>query len=390
MEELLKQLKALSDAIGTISGRIEVLEKAKGSAGELDKFKAEMERQKAEITEVLAKVQREGVKGLDTKSAKKAQDIAAFVGAVRGNFNAVTRTSSNEDGGFFVTPEIEAGIMHLAGLEGSMRSITDVRGTNSDEVVINVRVQGAAAGHVGENDDRGETATPKYAQIRIPIHTQYAEPVISNQALEDPDEDLAVELTFAISEALGIQDEEDFILGDGVKKPRGILAYESKHCTKVKDLVWGKVPYVKTGKVKSFADSNPVQVFREAKKLLKVAYRTGAVIVTNSNTAAVMEGFTDENKRALWTDSIKEGQPDRLIGMKVVINDYMPDVDNTDNLPFAVLMNAKKAYAIRDRKGMTMIRDPYTKPGFVKFHTEKRTGAGIKNYEALVLIKAEA
>jgi HK97 family phage major capsid protein len=390
MDELMKQLKALADSIAAISGRIDALEKARGSAGDMDALKAEMTKQKDEVTAILAKVQREGITGLDAKGAKRAEAITAFVGAVRGNLSAVTRTSSNEDGGFFVTPEIEAGIMHLAATEGSMRSIADVRGTNSDEVVINVRVKGAAAGHVGENDEREETETPKYAQIRIPIHTQYAEPVISNQALEDPDEDLAAELTFAISEALGVQDEEDFILGNGVKKARGILSYPTKLCAKKKDLEWGKVPVVKTGKALSFADANPVQVFRNAKKLLKVAYRTGAVIVTNSDTAAVMEGFLDDNGRPLWVDSIKDGQPDRLIGLGVVINDYMPDIDNAEGLPFAALMNPKKAYAIRDRKGMTMIRDPYTRPGFVKFHTEKRTGAGIKNYEAIVLIKAEA
>ena len=54
----------------------------------------------------------------------------------------------------------------------------------------------------------------------------------------------------------------------------------------------------------------------------------------------------------------------------------MPDIDNAEGLPFAALMNPKKAYAIRDRKGMTMIRDPYTKPGFVKFHTEKAHRCG--------------
>ena len=70
---------------------------------------------------------------------------------------------------------------------------------------------------------------------------------------------------------------------------------------------------VKTGKALSFADTSPVQVFRNAKKLLKVAYRTGAVIVTNSDTAAAMEGFVDDNgRRPLWVDSIKDGQPDRL------------------------------------------------------------------------------
>ena len=59
----------------------------------------------------------------------------------------------------------------------------------------------------------------------------------------------------------------------------------------------------------------------------------------------------------------------------------MPDITNTDGLPFALLGDFKKAYAIRDRKGMTMTRDAITHKGFVKFYTTKRTGAGIKNFK---------
>ncbi len=388
MDELMKQLKALQDLITAMGTRLDAMESSRASVTGLAELKAALEKQREEVSAEIEKIKTQGLSGLDQKGASRLKAIASFAAAVRGKFTAVTRTSDNEDGGFLVTPEIEAGIMQLAQNEGNMRLLADVRNTTSDEVVINVRVEGAGAGHVGENDEREETKTPKYSQVRIPIHTQYAEPVISNNALEDPDEDLAAELMAAIAEALGVQDEEDFITGDGVNKPRGILGYPMKACTKQSDLEWGKVATVKTGVSGDFAATVKEDVFRKAKKLLKTAYRTGAVIMVNSDTASIMEGFTDSTGRPLWVDSIREGQPDRLVGLGVVINDFMPDIDNSGGLPFAAVFNPKKAYAIRDRKNMTMIRDPYTKPGFVKFHTEKRTGAGIRNFKAIVLIKA--
>ena len=114
MDELMKQLKALADSIAAISGRIDALEKARGSAGDMDALKAEMTKQKDEVTAILAKVQREGITGLDAKGAKRAEAIAAFVGAVRGNLSAVTRTSSNEGRGILRHPR-DRGWHHASG-----------------------------------------------------------------------------------------------------------------------------------------------------------------------------------------------------------------------------------------------------------------------------------
>ena len=44
------------------------------------------------------------------------------------------------------------------------------------------------------------------------------------------------------------------ITGDGVKKPRGVLSYETKVCAKQADLVWGKMGIVKTGVAQGLTD----------------------------------------------------------------------------------------------------------------------------------------
>jgi HK97 family phage major capsid protein len=387
MEELLKKLNELKDQISGYQARIKDLE---DKGGKYDELKALVDSQKDEMDNLIAKVERQGVAGLNKDDSAKAKAIANFAAMARGDYKDVLRTDSNKDGGFLITPEIEAGILHLAATEGSMRAIADVRNTNRNSVVLNVRVSGAAAGHVGEAEERSTTDGPEYAQVEIPIHTQYAQPEITNEALEDADEDLAAEIMAAIAEALGTQDESDFITGTGVKMPRGLLSYTEKLCAKQADLEWGKMGYVKTGKAAALADASKQNVFIDAKKLLHVRYRTNARLLINSNTAAELEKLADTTGRPLWTEGIKEGQPARFLGIPVEINDYMPDINNAASLPFALIGDFKKGYAIRDRKGMTLTRDSITHKGFVKFYTEKRTGAGIKNFKAIVAIKAIA
>lgn len=45
---------------------------------------------------------------------------------------------------------------------------------------------------------------------------------------------------------------------------------------------------------------------------------------------------------------------------------------------------------ILDRKGVSILRDPYTNKPFVQFYTTKRVGGGVDNPEACVLLKVAA
>lgn len=389
MDELKKRLDELQAALAALTTRIEASTTAKAETKDLENLRAALEKMKADVEAEITAIKTNGLAGLSNEGANKIKAVANFVALARmGTFEGAVRASEKSDGGYFIPEEIEKGILALAADEGDMRSLADVRGCSSDTVKIRVRVSGAAAGHVGEDDERSVTDTAKYAEIEIPIHTQYAAPEISDQALEDADEDLAAELQATIAEALGVQDETDFITGDGIKKPRGILSYPFKAVTTVKDLEWGKIGTVKTGVAGELAETNPQDVFLKAKAVLKLRYRVGSVLLVNTTTAGVMEQLKDGDGRPLWSTSLRDDAPDRFAGIKVVINDYLPDIDNAAGLPFAVLGNFKKGYAIRDRKGMTMLKDPYTKYGWVKFYTTKRTGAGVKDFFAMIGIKA--
>ena len=60
---------------------------------------------------------------------------------------------------------------------------------------------------------------------------------------------------------------------------------------------------------------------------------------------------------------------------------------NTFPIAFA---DFKRAYIIVDRRGTTVLRDPYTAKPYVIFHITRRVGGGIQNFEALKLLKCEA
>jgi HK97 family phage major capsid protein len=50
----------------------------------------------------------------------------------------------------------------------------------------------------------------------------------------------------------------------------------------------------------------------------------------------------------------------------------------------------KRSYTILDRVGISVLRDPYTAKGRVKFYTTKRVGGGVNNFEGIKLLKMSA
>jgi len=49
--------------------------------------------------------------------------------------------------------------------------------------------------------------------------------------------------------------------------------------------------------------------------------------------------------------------------------------------------NFAEGYQIVDRVGLSILRDPFTTKGFVKFYTRKRVGGGAVNFEAVKFLK---
>jgi len=89
--------------------------------------------------------------------------------------------------------------------------------------------------------------------------------------------------------------------------------------------------------------------------------------------------------RYLWEPSLQAGQPDRLLGYGVTIDQFVPAVaTNSLSLAFG---DFKEAFTIVDRIGVRTLRDPYTAKPYIRFYSTKRCGAGAVNFEAVKFLK---
>ena len=87
----------------------------------------------------------------------------------------------------------------------------------------------------------------------------------------------------------------------------------------------------------------------------------------------------------LWNPDPTAGFGGRFLGNPVEIDDNIADLGaGSLSLAFG---NFNRAYQIVNRTGVSLIRDNITLKGQTKFNFRKRVGGGIKNFEALKLMK---
>jgi len=144
---------------------------------------------------------------------------------------------------------------------------------------------------------------------------------------------------------------------------------------------------VATGAAGAFASTNPADALHDTLTALRPAYRKGDGVawIMNSATANVIRKMKDGQGNYLWTQSIVMGQPDRLLGYPVTLDEGMPDIAaNSYSVAFG---NWRRGYAIVDKPGLRLIVDRVTKKGWTKMYFSKRVGGGVVDSNAIKLLK---
>lgn len=137
----------------------------------------------------------------------------------------------------------------------------------------------------------------------------------------------------------------------------------------------------------AFASSNPADKLYDLLAALRPSYRTGDGVawMMNSTTANIVRKFKDGQGNYLWTNSITAGQPDRLLGYPVAINEAMPDIaSGSYSVAFG---NWSRGYAIVDKPGLRLIVDRVTVKGWTKMYFSRRVGGGVVDSNAIKLLK---
>jgi len=298
---------------------------------------------------------------------------------------AALSVGSDPDGGYWIEPDTNGGIVQMVYETSPMRQFANVTTIGTDALEGVNDLDEAGGGWVGETQSRDETSTPEIGKYRIEAHEMYAQPRATQKMLDDSMVNVEAWLSGKVSQKFSRIENTAFVNGDGVTKPRGFLTYASGTPAAS---AWNVIEQVNTGANGAFAGSNPGDVFHTIIGQMKADYLPGAVFATNRAGLAAARKLKDGDGTYLWEKSFQAAQPFQLLGYPVAMFEDMPALA-TGSLSFA-FGNFRAGYQIVDRVGIRVLRDPFTAKPYVKFYTTKRVGGDVVNFEAIKLMRFAA
>lgn len=311
--------------------------------------------------------------------------IDAAVAFMRnGEIRADLKKSDSASGGYLVPKEWNRSITDKLQEVSVLRRIFSVQPTSRPQFSKLYNLHGATSGWVGEEDARSKTNSPTFKSLDFDTGEVYANPAATQQILDDAEINLEAFLASEVKTEFAVQENKAFISGDGQKgKPRGLLTY-AEGGTNASHHPLGAIQVVKTGQANEVTADSIIDLVYS----LPATYSQGASFMMNRKTLAKVRKLKDGQGNYLWQPSYQTGQPSTLCGYPVHEVAEMPDVA-ANALPIA-FGDFKRAYMVLDRKGISMLRDPFTNKPFVQFYTTKRVGGGVDNPEAVRLLKVAA
>lgn len=326
-------------------------------------------------------------------SAKEMGEYkSAFERLMRVNFNVdmlgdaerkALSVGQDSAGGYFVYSDMSGRIVQRIFETSPMRAYASVQVISTDALEGYYDNDETGFGWVGELEARPVSTTPAVGKWRISVHEMYAMPDATQQLLDDSIVPLETWLDGKIADRFARAENNAFVSGNGVDKPRGFLTLANST-----DLTQG-VEQIKTTVNGGFAAApNGGDVLIDALYSLKAQYRANATWFMNRATTRLVRKLKDSDGAYLWSPGIAAGQPATVLGYPVAAFEDMPD-PATGSLSIAV-GDMRQAYQIVDRQGIRMLRDPYTAKPKILFYATKRTGGTVVNGEALKLIQFAA
>lgn len=236
------------------------------------------------------------------------------------------------------------------------------------------------SGWVGETAARPSTTTPGLTTLNYVPGEIYANPAITQQALDDVAIDLEQWITDEVIGEFAIQENIAFLSGNGTNKPTGILNYVTggaNAATHPFGAILGataaSATAVTTDEVIDLVYSLPSERNANAKFYL------------NRSSLGKIRKLKDTTNQYIWQPTFVAGQPSTLAGYPVVEVPGMPNM--TTGLVSILFGDMFKTYLVVDRIGFRVLRDPFTNKPYVQFYCTKRVGGGVQNPEYMRFIK---
>ena len=300
----------------------------------------------------------------------------------KGDVQAAMTVGTDADGGYLAPVEWDRTVTDALKQRSPIREnaqVITISGSGFSRV-YNDGVVGS--GWVGETAARPETATPGLTTLNFETGELYANPAISQKALDDVAINLEQWISDEVSGEFAVQENIAFLTGTGVNKPFGILTYVTGAANAAKH-PFGAIATVDAGALTVDVDD----VYNTIYDL--PSERAGdAKWYMNRSTIAAFRKLKDADGNTIWQPSMQVGEPSTLGGYPLVEVPGMPEI--AASAVTALFGNMAATYLVIDRIGLRVLRDPYTNKPFVHFYTTKRVGGGVQNPEHMRALKMSA
>ena len=303
-------------------------------------------------------------------------------GALKQMEEKALSAGSGADGGYLVPLPAEQEILRRLSLASPIRAIASVREISGPSLRKAFSTSGPAAGWAAETDPRTQGAAQKIADMTFPAMELYAMPAATQTLLDDAVVDVEQWIAEEVQAVFAEQESAAFVNGDGVNKPKGFLAAPQV----ANDAwSWGSLGYVASGASGAFAASNPSDALVDLIYALKAGYRQNARFVMNRKTQSLIRKMKATTGEYLWAPPASPGASATLMNFPVVEAEDMPDV--SAGAAAIAFGDFARGYVVVDRRGVSILRDPYSAKPYVLFYTTKRVGGGVQDYDAIKLMK---
>ncbi len=365
---------------------IKKLLEEQGAAFELFKknLAAEQQRMRKEIDELAKGMKAPGfapgrspVRDEDAEEHAKAYDRFLRKGITDGLLDLQTKLMSvgvDADGGYAVPEDLDQTIGKFERDAVPMREVATVLPVANETYERLMSQGGAAAGWVGETDARTETGTPTLASVKPYFGEVYANPAVTQKALDDAFFDVGNWLAQEVADAFAEYENTAFIIGDGLKKPKGLLTYPI-----VAAPTFGQLRQIKSGVAGQITADKLIEVSLAPKP----QYLKNAVWMMGTATLQLVRQLKDTANNYLFKESTQPGGAGTILGYRVVVNEALPvPAASSNSIAFG---DFKRGYKIADVRSTRVLRDPYTNKPKVHFYTTKRLGGGVEDSKAIVV-----
>lgn len=274
---------------------------------------------------------------------KEGQDVRAL--------KTVMVEAQDVLGGYVVPSDWRADvIMRMQGLtciRGRAKQITTSRDSvelptitgGDDQYIGAVRVTWVDETPAAATSDTNVT----FGLERIPVHTVMAKIRLSRNLVEDAAFNIASHLAEELSFAQAIDEDNQFLTGDGNGRPRGFLP-SSANSESLSEAESGHASTLTADGILELVYEIPSQ------------YRQNAVFIAERATYKAIRKLKTGDGEYLWNQdrTWTQGQPTYLLGYEVLEQEAMPSIGSAT---YPILFgDIRQAYTIVDRIGMSVER----------------------------------